>query len=319
MSSSPPLVTVIVTVHTRTAFLKDALESVIAQRFADYEIIVADDSGSSAAKGIVDGFANRARVTYLANVPTAGIAASLRRALGHAAGRYAAILNDDDAWESDFLARLVPPLEADRRRVLAFSDHWIVGGDGTIDRAASDENTAAYGRADLPEGEVADPARFVIQTNGVPLAMASVFRARAIDPAELVPEVAGAYDFWISILLAHSRGRFYYVPGRLTRYRVHAEMETLRRSPEKSECLVYIWRALRRRGWFAELAPHVRARLAQSTVRAGRDRLYFGEPEAARALFREAFRIAPGWEAPASYLLSVLPRPIRRVTGLSRA
>jgi hypothetical protein len=130
--------------------------------------------------------------------------------------------------------------------------------------------------------------------------------------------VAGAYDFWISTLLASSGGGFYYVADRLTRYRIHAQMETVRRSPDKSECFVFIWRSLLESGKFPELEGYVRARLAASTVRAGRDRLYFNQLLEARELFRQAFRRAPGWDPCASYLLSVLPLTIRKAAGVSR-
>jgi hypothetical protein len=95
-------------------------------------------------------------------------------------------------------------------------------------------------------------------------------------------------------------------------------METARRSPDKSECFVFIWRSLYESGKFPELDAYVRSRLAESTVRAGRDRLYFNQLLEARELFRQAFRTAPGWNPCASYLLSVLPLTIRKAAGVSR-
>ena len=114
------------------------------------------------------------------------------------------------------------------------------------DRAATERNTIRHGRAQLAEGEVHDPGRFVLETNGVPLAMGAVFRLSALDTRRLSSEVAGAYDLWISAQLAASGGAFYYVPERLTRYRVHAEMETARRSPDKGDCSVFLHDLIRR-------------------------------------------------------------------------
>jgi hypothetical protein len=82
---------------------------------------------------------------------------------------------------------------------------------------------------------------------------------------------------------------------------------------------VFIWRSLLESGRFPELTPYLRARLAESTVRAGRDRLYFNQLSEARLLFRDAFRTSPGWEPCASYLMSVLPRAVRRAAGLSQS
>jgi glycosyltransferase involved in cell wall biosynthesis len=319
MSASTPLVSVVLTVFRRLDYLGEALQSVAAQSFEDYEVIVADDSGSAAARAIVTPVLESGRVRYQPNAETLGVALSLRSALATARGRYIAILNDDDVWEPEFLARLVTPLEADDRRVLAFCDHWIVTEDGEIDHLTTEHNTAAYGRRGLQVGDIANPRALVLQKNAVPLAMGSVFRAAALDSSKLVAEVAGAYDFWISSLLAASGGGFFYVSERLTRYRLHSQMETVRRSPEKSECVVFIWRSLLESGMFPELAAFIRSRLAQSRVRAGRDRLYFNQLAEARLLFREAFSTTPGWEPCASYLLSILPLSIRKAAGVSQA
>jgi glycosyltransferase involved in cell wall biosynthesis len=314
-----PLVTVIVTVHARVRFLGEALRSVAAQTFTDFDVLVADDSGSRAAAPAAGQFAGDQRFRYVDNQHTLGIASSLRHALGMAAGEYIAILNDDDLWEPEFLSRLVPVLEADDRRVLAFADHWVIREDGEIDRTATEKTTDKYGRRELPEGEVPDPSRFVIEKNGVPLAMASLFRASALNRDRLVPEVAGAYDWWISLLLAASGGRFYYVPARLTRYRVHPQMETARRSAGKGECTIFILRSLIEADCFPALRSHLQDRLAASVVRVGRDRLYFDQPSGARAMFVSAFRLSPGWRPAAAYCLSFLPRPVRKAMGVSRA
>jgi glycosyltransferase involved in cell wall biosynthesis len=314
-----PLVTVVVTVHRRLNFLRDALHSVFAQTFQDFEVIIADDSGASAARAIAAPFVDGGRVRYIANPETRGIARSLQGALEAARGRYAAILNDDDLWEPEFLGRLVPALEGDVRRILAFSDHWIMNDQGDLDREATDRNTAQYKRADLREGDLAAPDRFVLQHNGVPLAMAAIFRVSALDLRRLVPEVAGAYDFWISALLAATGGAFYYVPARLTRYRVHSSMETARRSPDKGACTMFILRSLIEQGSFPQLKDHLESRLATSTVAVGRDRLYFDHASEARNLFLAAFRLSPGWRPLAGAFLSVLPLPVRRAMGVSRA
>jgi glycosyltransferase involved in cell wall biosynthesis len=312
-----PLVSILVTVYKRTEFLSSAIESALKQTFSDYEIIVADDSGSSMAEDICRPYAQAGRLRYQANPQTLGIAVSLRKAMESATGKYIAILNDDDIWEPEFLAFLLPPLEADSRLVLAFSDHWIMPEDGSIDAAATDANSLLYGRSCLPGGRISDTAKLVVVQNAIPLAMAAVFRKEAFDSALLTPAVAGAYDFWISSALAATGAPFYYVPKRLTRYRVHARMETGRRSPDKLECDVYIAAQFLKRGWFPELRSQLRARLGGALFRTGRDRLYFNETKRARRDFLQSFLTRPDWRPVVVGLLSVLPQPCRRRLGLS--
>ncbi|MEN3369408.1 MAG: hypothetical protein V7609_1551 [Verrucomicrobiota bacterium] len=307
-----PEVTVIVTVHKRTDFLSQAVESALAQTFQAREIIVADDSGSGASRALCEAYVQGGQVRYRANPETLGIARSLRAAIEDAQGEFISILNDDDIWEPDFLASLVPPLRADDERTLAFSDHWIMSESGVIDEVETEANTRRYGRAALAEGSVPDPAHFVLVENGVPLAMAALFRKDAIDLSLLTTEVSGAYDFWISCLLAASGKKFYYVSRRLTRYRIHPKSETGRRAPDKSENQVYIFSQLLERNWFPQMKSYLRSRLADALFRVGRDRLFFHRVREARGYFLESFKMRPDWRPMLAAFLSYLPGFLRR-------
>ena len=313
-----PLVSVILTVYNRLTFFSEALKSVEAQTFQDYEVIVADDSGTGIASAASIA-SNDPRIRHKANPTSLGVALSVRGALTEARGKYIAILNDDDLWERDFLARLVAVLEAETARVLAFCDHAIMDAGGRIDEEATARNTARFARSALREGNVADPRGFVLQHNGVPLAMGALFRANAIAPDRIVNEVAGAYDFWISSLLAATGGSFFYVPERLTRYRVHGEMETARRDPEKTRCLAFIARSLLSDPAFQTEREYLSRWLASLTVRAGRDYLYFDRVADARRSFRAAFNMSAGWKPLAGYLVSMAPARLRRVAGVTGA
>lgn len=311
-----PLVSVILTVCNRLTFFGEAVRSIEAQTFEDYEVIVADDSGTGAARAASLASRNP-RVRHKANPASLGVALSVRAALTEARGKYVAILNDDDLWEREFLARLVPVLEADPARVLAFCDHAIMDVEGRVDEEATARNTERFARSALREGNIADPKGFVLRHNGVPLAMGALFRAAAIVPYRIVGDVAGAYDFWISLLLAASGGAFYYVPERLTRYRVHGQMETARRDPEKTRCLAFIARSLMIDPAFRAERDYLRRWLASLTVRAGRDYLYFDRVAEARESFRAAFNMSGGWKPLAGYLVSMAPARLRRLAGVT--
>lgn len=305
-----PKVSVIVTVFHRTEFLKEALESALHQTFQDFEIIVTDDSRSSAIREIVDSFGSD-KMRYRSNAETLGVALNLRAAVSEAGGKYIAVLNDDDSWEPSFLEKLVAPLEEDSRRVLAFSDHWLVDGGGEIQFPETDANSRTFGRAALSMGEVPDLTDLVLIDNGVPLAMAAVFRVDAIEWERVVSAVSGAYDYWISFLLAASGGKAWYVPQRLTRYRVHAAMETGRRAPDKQEHLVYIYRTLLDTGTFPHRAALLRQRLAAALYAVGKDNLLFDHARAARSYLRRSLGVAFKPRTLAFLCLSCCPTVLR--------
>src|ERR1051326_6361428 len=104
--SRVPHISVILTVYKRTKYLTDALKSVLAQSYHDYEIIVADDSGTAAAKDIVRSFGDTKPARYLANPSTMGVASSIVRAAKGARGGFIAILNGDDGFDAGHISFL---------------------------------------------------------------------------------------------------------------------------------------------------------------------------------------------------------------------
>ena len=302
-----PAVTVIVTVYNRTQYLREALESVFAQTFRSFEIIVTADSANDEIQAICESF-QRPEMRYRRNPVTLGVALNLRAAMAEARGKYIAVLNDDDAWEPEFLGKLVAPLEQDSNRVLAFCDHWMMSGDGKVDAAQSDRVSRHYERAVLPEGEVAHFQTFALVKKGVPLAMGALFRKDAVDLDLIVTEVSGAYDYWIACLLAASGKAAYYVPARLTRYRVHEAMETARLAPDKQENLVYIYRTILERNLFPTRTAQVTKFLSQVLRNLGKDHLQFGHRDKARQYFRQSLAAYRNIKTAVWWVLSYLPR-----------
>ncbi|HKG98438.1 MAG TPA: glycosyltransferase, partial [Pyrinomonadaceae bacterium] len=312
-------VTVVATVFRRTEFLAAALESALAQTRSPREIIVTDDSNSSSIREICESMNRPDKIRYRSNPATLGAPLNIRAAIHEARGCYIAILNDDDAWEPSFLARVVQPLEQSDQRVLAFSDHWIMQADGTLDIAASERNSRDYGRAKLCEGEMPDPVGLVLKQNGVPLAMASIFRKDAFDLNLLVAEVAGAYDFWISCLLAATGRPFYYVKDRLTRYRLHPGMETGKMAADKSLNTALLFEMLLAADYFPSERNYLCRRLSGWFFQCAKESFYFDKVAQARKYLIRSLRLFPEWRAIIGLLISCAPRAARRrVLGFSR-
>jgi glycosyltransferase involved in cell wall biosynthesis len=289
-----PRISVILTVYKRTDYLGIALDSALAQVYPDYEILVADDSGTEAARPIVEARSQSPRIRYLPNATTLGVAGSLAGAIGKARGEWIAILNDDDVWEPTLLAELAAPMAADARRVLAFSDHWIIDSDGKVDQSMSELWSKAFGRLDEPEGDLVAPADFSVIRHGVPIAQSALFRKDAVGPGSFPAEISGAYDFWLSCLLAATGCPIYYVSKRLARWRVYGAMETRRLNPERGRNLVYILSRVRTERWFPNLGAAVSLQLVDAWVALGRDQQSAGHLRAARICYWQGF--LAGWQ-----------------------
>jgi glycosyltransferase involved in cell wall biosynthesis len=119
-----PLVSVVVPVYNTARYLRPAIESVLAQSYPHFELILIDDGSSDASVSIALEYAQRdARVRLLRNERNLGIVKSRNRAFAEAdpASKYFAVLDSDDVCMPDRLRRQVDFMEAN-------PDHALVGG-----------------------------------------------------------------------------------------------------------------------------------------------------------------------------------------------
>lgn len=108
-----PLVSIVVPTRDRPAMLRDALESVCAQDYRNWEAIVVNDGGADVA-GVLQALpaAAAARFTLIQSVRSAGQARARNRGIAAARGDIIAFLDDDDRYKPDHLAQLVAGLQS---------------------------------------------------------------------------------------------------------------------------------------------------------------------------------------------------------------
>jgi glycosyltransferase involved in cell wall biosynthesis len=224
--TAEPLVSIIIPTFNRTHYLRTAIASALAQSYRNIEVIIADDASATDVRAAIADLLADPRVSYRRNPTNLGMGGNTWGALAAAAGKYVGTIHDDDAWEPDFLATLVPPLERDDSLSTAFSDHHIMDEQGTLNEAAAVENTRTWRRDRLSRGVLRPFAEAAILWQAVPAAMAALFRKSAIDWTDFPAEVGTYYDLWLAYQAARTGAGAYYEPRRLTRYRVHTQSET---------------------------------------------------------------------------------------------
>jgi len=105
-----PLVSVIVPTHNRPDLLCMAIDSILAQVLADFEIIVINDAGIDVEPWIANRDPRR-RIRVIQHPRNRGLAAARNTGLKAARGRYIAYLDDDDLFYPDHLHALVSAAE----------------------------------------------------------------------------------------------------------------------------------------------------------------------------------------------------------------
>lgn len=94
MSANLPRVSCIVPVHNGAAFISQALESILAQRGAELEVIVIDDGSTDGSGDIAETFAD----VTVHRRPQGGVAAARNDGIARATGDFIAFLDADDLW-----------------------------------------------------------------------------------------------------------------------------------------------------------------------------------------------------------------------------
>jgi glycosyltransferase involved in cell wall biosynthesis len=121
-----PAVSVIIPAHRASADIPQALASVFAQTFTDFEVIIVDDGSPDAAELEAAVAPFRSRIQYVVQ-PHLGAGAARNTAIRASKGPLLAFLDAHDRWTPDFLARQLALLRSDRRCTLVYCDARLSG------------------------------------------------------------------------------------------------------------------------------------------------------------------------------------------------
>lgn len=123
-----PTVTVVMPLYNTERYVEQAIASVLAQTYADFELIVVDDGSTDESVQKVRRFRDpRIRLVSQAN---RGLAGARNTGIRHAQGRYIALLDADDAWQAEKLALHVAHLDSRPRVGVSYSQSAFMDDDG---------------------------------------------------------------------------------------------------------------------------------------------------------------------------------------------
>lgn len=220
-----PTVSVAICLFNSSRFIDETLESVFAQTFDDYEVILVDDGSTDGCADAIERRHRDRRLTIIRQRHQ-GLSSARRLSIASAAGEFVAFLDHDDLWLPNKLDRQIAAARADPSVALLFSDCVYMNEHGHILQRLSDQ----YGLASLDltgtRGYVELLRRgcFVWQSTAV--ARTDALRSvNSFNPA--YPYIAD-YDTWLQ--LARRYG-LHYTPAVLAKWRVHANQFT-NRCPE---------------------------------------------------------------------------------------
>ena len=277
-----PAVSVVIPTRGRPALLREAIASVLAQTFADLEVIVVEDGGDD-ARAVVDGFGQRVRHVSQSHQ---GVAVARNTGVANSRAEWIAFLDDDDRWEPTKLDRQLEIVRRHPDTCFVHTDYVRLTADGTVEPRRPTGDLARSGP--MLRSLAFSPPGFIL------LSSALVRRATFLEVGGFDPGVSFVedYDLFMRMALAHP---FAYAAEPLTLYRRHKGniTATPRMFPVRAARVAVLERFLQRhpraRG---ALGGGVRAHLSRAHLLCARLALRQG----ARYVRRHAVR-AIAWNA----------------------
>ena len=185
MRDAPPTVTVVVPLYNTERYIAEALNSVLAQTYNDWEVIVVDDGSTDRGPEIASRFSAQDSRIQIVKQLNRGLAGARNTGIRHAKGRYIALLDADDAWRPEKLAKHVAHLDAEPDVGVSYSGSQFIDDEGTPLKACQ--------RPQLTGIE----ARLVLCRNPVGNGSAPVLRRAMLDDVAFDAEFeAGSRTCW---------------------------------------------------------------------------------------------------------------------------
>jgi glycosyltransferase involved in cell wall biosynthesis len=226
-----PTVSIGLPVRDGAQHVAEAIESILAQTFADFELIISDNASSDATRSICEGYAARdRRIRYYRHPHNLGASYNFNFVFRRATGAYFKWAAHDDIIRPTFLERALAALEADPEAVLCQSLVQVVD---RHDRICEIYDHTAFGTdRHRPSDRLAARlrARRCVDIFGV-------VRRHALDGTALIADHVGA-DRTLLIELA-LRGRFVGVPQALFVNRDHPDRFTRQRKSLRAQAALY--------------------------------------------------------------------------------
>ncbi|MEO6392085.1 MAG: glycosyltransferase [Pyrinomonadaceae bacterium] len=280
------LISVAIAAWNGADYLREAIDSVLAQTHQPLEIIVVDDGSTDHTAEVCRSYGDRVRYFYQENDGTNG--AGARAAAMHAAsGEWIAILDQDDRWLPQKLERQLAKLGEMPDAQMIFTGYRPIDKSGQA-AGASVQTT--------PEGDVFH----LLLTVNPYCASSALVKRTAVETFGLPEPRPGPADYELWLHLAR-HGKAAVVPECLTEYRTHAEnysasmtrlaegvLELLKRQEGQLHPDCTLCRKSLRLGikHFRELAADAHLNKFHADARAG-------ENSAARASLARAARLSP--------------------------
>ncbi len=197
-----PTVSVIIPSYNHDRFIRECLQSVLAQTYQDFEIVITDDGSTDHTVEIIESFRDP-RIKFYRHERNQGVSVTANDCIAHASGKYIAWLSSDDAWYPEDLELEVEHLNKHPETAVVFGKvDWV----DEKSRVINDEKFPYLHVFDVENRSRFEWLRHFFYSGNCLCLCCSLVRRECFDEVGFfhpVLAVTEDFDLWIRICLKH--------------------------------------------------------------------------------------------------------------------
>jgi glycosyltransferase involved in cell wall biosynthesis len=128
----PPTISILIPIYNAERFLRETLDTVLAQTFGDFECLTIDDGSTDGSLGILQEYAARDERVRVTTRPNKGLVATLNEGIELARGEFLARLDADDLCDPRRLELQVGQMRREPDLVALGSGAWAIDESGRL-------------------------------------------------------------------------------------------------------------------------------------------------------------------------------------------
>lgn len=213
-------ISIIIPSYNYQNFIANTIESVINQTYDNWELIIVDDGSTDDSLAIIEKYRNNSKIKIFQheNGVNKGLKDTILLGLEKSKGDYIAFLESDDWWEKNYLEKKAEILDKNENIKFIFNN---------VELCSEKKNITWYETYLKSQKKIlkkekmpCNLEKYFIKHNFIPTFSCVLVEKKLLESCDFNPTADPTLDFWLFKQLA-SKTKFYYVPNKLTNWRLH--------------------------------------------------------------------------------------------------
>lgn len=215
-----PLVSVLIPNYNHSIFLEERIQSVLNQKYQNFEVIILDDCSTDNSKNVIDKYKHNPKISHIIynEINSGSTFKQWNKGFQLCKGDYVWIAESDDVADSNFLNCIINAINTMGNCVLAFSNSHFINSESKIIQY----NDHAKRLKPLSINGTDFVKKYMLGINNIYNASSAVFKKEVlnkIDSSQYTQfKASGDRLFWILVSL---QGNVCYIPEKLNYFRQH--------------------------------------------------------------------------------------------------